>query len=183
QNAKSLALFTNNTWHATDALDLTLGLRYTREEKELSSSYSNPNGSLACTGALTDQNPLNPNRYARLRAALASRSTAFAGLPAAVQNAIMASAGPQIAGYMCLPWANTFHNGRNTFQESDEKEWSGTLKAAYRWNENVMTYASAARGYKGGGFNLDRVQSADGNSASGAGITPVADTSFPGEFV
>ncbi|TWT19955.1 TonB-dependent receptor [Luteimonas marina] len=183
QNAKSLALFTNNTWHATDALDLTLGLRYTREEKELSSSYSNPNGSLACTGALTDQNPLNPNRYARLRAALASRSTAFAGLPAAVQNAVMASAGPQIAGYMCLPWANALHNGRSTFQESEEKEWSGTLKAAYRWNENVMTYASAARGYKGGGFNLDRVQSADGNSASGAGITPVADTSFPGEFV
>lgn len=183
QNAKSLALFTNNTWHATDALDLTLGLRYTREEKELSSSYSNPNGSLACTGALTDQNPLNPNRYARLRAALASRSTAFAGLPAAVQDAVMASAGPQIAGYMCLPWANALHNGRSTFQESEEKEWSGTLKAAYRWNEHVMTYASAARGYKGGGFNLDRVQSADGNSASGAGITPVADTSFPGEFV
>ncbi|WP_202840231.1 TonB-dependent receptor [Luteimonas saliphila] len=183
QNAKSLALFTNNTWHATDALDLTLGLRYTREDKELTSDYSNPNGSLACTGALTDQNPLNPARYARLRAALASRSTAFAGLPGPVQDAIMASAGPQIAGYMCLPWANALHNGRSTYQESEETEWSGTLKAAYRWNENVMTYASAARGYKGGGFNLDRVQSADGDSASGAGITPVADTSFPGEFV
>ena len=183
QNAKSLALFTNNTWHATDALDLTLGLRYTREEKELTSVYSNPNGSLACGGALTDLSPLNPARYARLRGALASRSTAFAGLPGPVQDAIMASAGPQIAGYMCLPWANALHNGRNTFQESDEKEWSGTLKAAYRWNENVMTYASAARGYKGGGFNLDRVQSADGLSSSGAGITPVADTSFQGEFV
>jgi len=183
QNAKSLALFTNNTWHATDALDVTLGLRYTREEKDLTSAYSNPNGSLACTGALTDQNPLNPNRYARLRAALSSRSTVFAGLPAAVQNAVMASAGPQIAGYMCLPWANALHNGRNTRQESEEKEWSGTLKAAYRWNDSVMTYVSAARGYKGGGFNLDRVQSADGNSASGAGITPVADTSFAPEFV
>ncbi|TYT23934.1 TonB-dependent receptor [Luteimonas viscosa] len=183
QNAKSLALFTNNTWRATDALDITVGLRYTSEDKELSSAYSNPNGSLGCTGALTDQNPLNPNRYALLRAALASRSSTFASLPAPVQNAVMASAGPQIAGYMCLPWANALHNGRNTFQESDEKEWSGTLKAAYRWNENVMTYASAARGYKGGGFNLDRVQSADGDSASGAGITPVADTSFGGEFV
>ena len=39
QNAKSMSLFTNNTWHATDALDLTLGLRYTREEKELRSAY------------------------------------------------------------------------------------------------------------------------------------------------
>ncbi len=183
QNAKSLALFTNNTWHATDALDITLGLRYTREDKELTSRYSNPNGSLACTGTLTDQNPLNPNRYALLRAALSSRSTVFAGLPAAMQNAIMASAGPQIAGYTCLPWANALHHGRNTFQESEDKEWSGTLKAAYRWNENVMTYASLARGYKGGGFNLDRVQSADGLSSSGQGITPVNDTSFGGEFV
>lgn len=183
QNAKSLALFTNNTWHATEALDVTLGLRYTREKKDLESTYSNPNGSLGCAGTLTDQSPLNPNRYTRLRAALSSRSTTFAGLPAAAQNAIMASAGPQIAGYMCLPWANALHNGRHTFQDSEEKEWSGTLKAAYRWNEHVMTYLSAARGYKGGGFNFDRVQSADGLSASGAGITPVADTSFPAEFV
>ena len=185
QNARSLALFTNNTWHATDALDVVVGLRYTRENKELTSDYSNPNGSLACSGALADQNPLNPARNARLRAALASRSSTFAGLPGPVQDAIMASAGPQITGYMCLPWANALHNapGRDTFQESEENEWSGTVKAAYRWNDSVMTYLSAARGYKGGGFNLDRVQSADGNSASGAGIVPVLDTSFPAEFV
>ena len=185
QNARSLALFTNNTWHATDALDVVVGLRYTRENKELTSDYSNPNGSLACSGALADQNPLNPARNARLRAALASRSSTFAGLPGPVQDAIMASAGPQITGYMCLPWANALHNapGRDTFQESEENEWSGTVKAAYRWNDSVMTYLSAARGYKGGGFNLDRVQSADGDSASGAGIVPVLDTSFPAEFV
>ena len=42
QNAKSLALFTNNTWHATEALDVTLGLRYTREKKSLESVYENP---------------------------------------------------------------------------------------------------------------------------------------------
>jgi outer membrane receptor protein involved in Fe transport len=57
------------------------------------------------------------------------------------------------------------------------------VKAAYRWNDAVMTYVSAARGYTGGGFNLDRVQSNDGLSSGTAGITPVDDTSFPGEFV
>src|SRR5690606_352031 len=31
QNSTSLALFSNNTWHATDALDIIMGLRYTRE--------------------------------------------------------------------------------------------------------------------------------------------------------
>ncbi|MEL1263966.1 TonB-dependent receptor [Pseudoxanthomonas putridarboris] len=176
QNAKSLALFTNNTWHATDALDLTLGLRYTREEKELSSVYSNPNGSIGCGSMLA-------NPAGRVGAALYQRIPGLAMLPPANQAAIIGGAANQIIGYSCLPWANALHNGRNTFQESEEKEWSGTLKAAYRWNENVMTYASAARGYKGGGFNLDRVQSADGNSSSGQGITPVNDTSFPGEFV
>ena len=139
-NAKSLAFFTNNTWHATDALDLTLGLRYTNEKKSLSSAYSNPNGSLACTSALT-----NPTQVV---GALVGR-----GLTVAQASA----AAPQVIGRICLPWANVQHNGRSTQQEMEEKEWSGTIKAAYRWNENWMTYASAARGYKGGGFNLDRV--------------------------
>src|SRR3546814_15151254 len=73
--------------------------------------------------------------------------------------------------------------GGETSQSREEKEWSGTLKAAYRWNDSVMTYLSAARGYKGGGFNLDRVQSSSGLSSGGTGILPVNDTSFGGEFV
>ncbi len=48
---------------------------------------------------------------------------------------------------------------------------------------HLMTYVSAARGYKAGGFNLDRVQSSDGLSSAAQGIIPVNDTSFPGEFV
>ena len=46
-----------------------------------------------------------------------------------------------------------------------------------------MAYLSGARGYKAGGFNLDRVQSSNGLSSGGAGVLPVLDTSFPGEFV
>lgn len=170
QSAKSTALFTNNTWHATDALDLTLGLRYTREKKELISDYSNPNGSPGCSAML------GPGGQARIAAALMARGVPAAALPAVI---------PQVIGYGCLPWANPLHNSptRDTVQDREEKEWSGTLKAAYRWNENVMTYASAARGYKGGGFNLDRVQSSNGLSSGGAGIVPVLDTSFAGEFV
>jgi len=75
------------------------------------------------------------------------------------------------------------HNGRSTEQERDEKEWSGTLKLSYNWTDDVMTYASYARGYKAGGFNLDRVQSSNGLSSGTQGIIPVDDTSFPGEFV
>ena len=176
QSAKSRAIFTNNSWKATDALELTLGLRYTVEDKSLSSLYSNPNGSAACGATLA-------NAPARVGGALAQRIPVWAQLPAAVQAQLIGSLAPQIAGFMCLPWANALHNGRNTQQSRSEKDWSGTFKAAYRFNPNVMSYFSAARGYKGGGFNLDRVQSANGLSSGGSGITPVNDTSFPGEFV
>src|SRR3546814_8906391 len=92
QNAKSTALFTNNTWHATDALDLTLGLRYTRDKKELDAHYSNPNGSPGCAAML---DPVNGQ--ARIAAALMARGVPAAALPQVI---------PQVIGYGCLPWAN-----------------------------------------------------------------------------
>lgn len=166
QESKSLGLFTNNTWHVTDALDLTLGLRYTREKKDLASRYSNPNGGLGCGAMLA-----NP---AQVVAALVAR-----GLTVAQASA----AAPSVVGFACLPWTNVQHNGRSTDQSREEKEWSGTFKAAYRFNEHAMAYFSAARGYKAGGFNLDRVQSNNGLSSGTSGIVPVNDTSFDGEFV
>ena len=166
QESKSVGLFTNNTWHVSDALDLTLGLRYTREKKDLASRYSNPNGGLGCASMLS-----NP---AQVVAALVARGLSVAQASAAA---------PQVVGFACLPWTNVQHNGRSTDQSREEKEWSGTFKAAYRFNEHAMGYFSAARGYKAGGFNLDRVQSNNGLSSGTSGIVPVNDTSFPGEFV
>src|SRR5690606_19781476 len=145
QNARSMALFTNNVWHATDALDVTIGARYTDERKQLRSQLSNPNGGIGCANGL-----LNP---AQVGAALAGR-----GVP-----------GPYIADLVstvsrsrCRPSSNVMHHGRDRRQERDEKECSGALRVSYRWSEAPMTYVSAARGYKGGGFTLDRVQSSNG---------------------
>src|SRR5690606_22712497 len=81
QSSKSLALFTNNTWHATDALDITMGLRYTREEKDLMSVYSNPNGSIGCGTALA-----NPG--ARIGGALAQRINGLGNLPGPAQQQV-----------------------------------------------------------------------------------------------
>ncbi len=179
QTATSTALFTNNTWHATDAFDLTMGLRYTKEDKTLDAAYSNPNGSAGCASYFAADGSISPVAIGRIANALTTRGVPFASLPPAQQQALIGN----IVGFSCLPWANVLHDGRSTHQERTEKEWSGTLKAAYRWNEHVMTYLSGARGYKAGGFNLDRVQSANGLSSGTAGIVPVDDTSFPGEFV
>ncbi|MEA9556485.1 TonB-dependent receptor [Xanthomonas nasturtii] len=174
QDGKSVALFTNNTWHATDALDVVMGLRYTHENKVLASTYDNPDGSPACASYFAANGQLNPAALRRIGAALGAR-----GVPATAVPLIA----PQVIGFTCLPWSNVAHNGRRTHQELTEREWSGTVKLAYRWSDEVMTYASAARGYKAGGFNLDRVQSADGLSSGAQGIVPVDDTAFPGEFV
>ncbi|WP_256646788.1 TonB-dependent receptor [Thermomonas paludicola] len=178
QSAQSTALFSNNTWHATGAFDITLGLRYTRETKDLQSAYSNPNGSPGCASYF-GPGGVSSAAIGRIAAALTARGVPFASLPAANQQALISN----VVGYSCLPWANVMHGGRSTDQSRSENEWSGTLKLAYRWNPHAMTYVSYARGYKAGGFNLDRVQSSNGLSSGGSGITPVDDTSFPGEFV
>lgn len=174
QDGTSAALFTNNTWHATDALDVVVGLRYTYEHKALRSAFENPDGSPACASYFAPNGSVSPVALRRIGAALTAR-----GVPAAAVPAIA----PQVIGFTCLPWANSAHAGRLTEQRLTERAWSGTAKLAYRWNDALMTYASAARGYKAGGFNLDRVQSSDGLSSGVQGILPVDDTAFPGEFV
>ncbi|MCL1525217.1 TonB-dependent receptor [Xanthomonas nasturtii] len=174
QDGRSIALFTNNTWHATDALDVLVGLRYTYENKALQSAFQNPDGSPACASYFAPNGQVSPLAVQRIGAALVAR-----GVPASAVPAIA----PQVIGFTCLPWANVAQAGRLTEQERTEREWSGTAKLAYRWNDALMTYVSAARGYKAGGFNLDRVQSSNGLSSGVQGILPVDDTAFPGEFV
>ncbi len=159
QRATTVAGFTNNTWHVTDAFDITAGLRYSIDDKTLDTYQTTSDGGLACATALS------PAGQARI-----------AGIVGA------ANAGT-IIGNLCLPWANPLFNGRGTVQKHKDKEWSGTLKASYRFSPEVFTYASYARGYKGGGFNLDRTQSVNGLPSGGLGVVPINDTSFPAEFV
>ncbi len=134
QESTSFAIFTNNTWHVTDRFDLTLGLRYTMDEKSVDGLQQNLNG--------------NGNTCA----AAAANAGAIAG-------ALGAANAPTIIGNFCLPWANFAYNNRTVSESFDDGELSGTIKAAYRLNDSVMAYASYARGYKSFGYNLDRVQS------------------------
>ncbi|KRA61544.1 TonB-dependent receptor [Caulobacter sp. Root655] len=159
QRATTVALFTNDTWHVTDAFEITAGLRYSVDDKTLNTYQSTSDGGLACGIALT------PAGQARIAGIVGAANT------------------PTIVGNLCLPWANPLFNGRGTTQKRSDKEWSGTIKASYRFSPEVFTYASFARGYKGGGYNLDRTQSSNGLPSGGPGVIPILDTSFPGEFV
>jgi len=133
QDSTSYAVFTNNTWHVTEQFDITLGLRYTMDDKSLQGLQRNVNGNgAACTAALTN-----------------AGAGAFAALGSAV---------PTIVGNFCLPWSNSAYNNRGVSESFDDGELSGTIKAAFRLNPSILTYVSYARGYKSFGYNLDRVQ-------------------------
>ncbi|WP_420471318.1 TonB-dependent receptor [Brevundimonas sp. FT23042] len=133
QESTSFAIFTNNTWHVTDQFDLTLGLRYTLDDKSLDARQRNVNGNGATCSA-------------------------FGANAAAIAGALGPSAAATIVGNACLPWANAAYNNRNISESFDDGELSGTIKASYRLNDSIMTYVSYARGYKSFGYNLDRVQ-------------------------
>ncbi|MBM0108235.1 TonB-dependent receptor [Steroidobacter sp. S1-65] len=167
QEGKSYALFANNSIAFTEQLELTLGLRYTKEEKDLDSAYNNLGGGLGC--ARIRQNlaapPTNPN-------SIAAQLTVFPTAPAAVNGLAT------FVGTACSTANDHAYTGVTTRQTSiDEDDLSGTAKLAFRVNEQVMTYVSYARGYKASGYNLDRTR-----------LTPVqpsviTDTSFAEELV
>lgn len=155
QESSSYAIFTNNTWHVTDQFDLTLGLRYTLDDKSLEGRQRNLNGNGATCAAVG------------ANAGAIAVALGFGGPP-------NAGAAQTIVGNACLPWSNAAYNNRNISESYDDGELTGTIKAAYRLNDSIMTYVSYARGYKSFGYNLDRVQT---------GITPNASLLFPSEVV
>ena len=181
QDSKSWALFTNNSIRFTEALELTLGLRYTDESKELDSAYVNSTvpGVPAAFGC------------SALRANLATISgllqAQFAALPPDQRAAAINSTLRSVYGIGCATYADPVFNGLATNQTIDENEWSGTAKLAYRFTEDLMSYVSYARGYKASGFNLDRERT--NNNVSNNPLDPAGpiaadiDTSFEKELV
>jgi len=137
QESKNWALFTNNSIRFTDALELTLGLRYTDESKDLDSQYRNEHSGLGCT--LLRANPQ-----------LSAAAQGLAGAAAQAQALTVYGIGCSVT------YADPIFGNVDTSQSLDEEEWSGTAKIAYRFTDDVMSYLSYAKGYKAGGFNLYR---------------------------
>jgi iron complex outermembrane recepter protein len=162
QTARSFALFTNETWNITQGLDLTVGLRGTEEKKTATAAYNSTGGGPGCSALLP---PHSPGLYAN---------------PPAGLNGTAAQS--FLVGYGCFTGLNPLFDGQGFDQSTTENNLSGTVKLAYRFNEEVMTYVSLANGYKAGGYNLSRVTSAP-SVADPLGITPDFNTHFPRETV
>lgn len=151
QDGKSWSLFTHNSFHITEELDLVLGLRWTDEEKD--GSFIQPFATNdACTNAIANQGALNAGAAALGNADLATLAGTFGAIH---------------RGYTCFPFAALADSGLagtpNTFDDTfsdDELVYTG--KAVYQFTETVSGYISYTHGFKAGGFNLDATAAADG---------------------
>ena len=155
QENTTYALFTNDTFNITDQWDVTVGLRYTVDEKTLTSQFTTTGDT--CTRARAAFLPL---------AGAAGAATATA-----------------VVGGLCLPWENAAFDAFSGDQSNTEREWSGTLKTSYRVTPDVLTYVSYARGYKAGGFNFDRPNASLFPTATGLGLSVTRSTLFRPETV
>ena len=128
----SWALFTHNKWQVTNEVAFTLGLRYTEEDKDLDATLTS--SADACVATLQDP-AVNP------------------------------IANPLLLQFACLPVFSPLVDGPvnpilgpiSPYSEKrSDQEMTGTFVAEYAFDDSWLGYASYSRGYKAGGFNLDR---------------------------
>ncbi|MGX5713715.1 TonB-dependent receptor [Sphingopyxis terrae subsp. ummariensis] len=133
QNDRNWALFTHNIFHITDKLDLTLGLRYTNDKKRFNASFTNDN--TVCTtvqGLVLDD------------------------LTSTTSNSTAKALAGALIGLSCQGNSTAELNGVSINSKRGEDKFTGTAILSYKPVDDLLLYASYARGYKAGGFNLDR---------------------------
>lgn len=129
-DTQAFALFTHNIINFTDRLSLTLGLRYNNESKDIDAdlnAINNPCAAILPTGSR------------------AFFGQVFASNPALTPLRLL----------ICNPVVNPEFNG-NYEGDRDESEFTGTAKLAFKITPDVLLYGGYDRGYKSGGYNLDR---------------------------
>jgi outer membrane receptor protein involved in Fe transport len=137
--AKSFAAFTHNEIALTDKLNLTLGLRFTHETKDVTADL---NATAPVCDVLQDTSQL-PG--AAVGVTYNTVSSAIFSNPTAATLFLLS----------CNPVANTIANGTYAGGIS-ENEWSGIASLKYDFTNDINAYLTYSRGYKAGGFNLDR---------------------------
>ncbi len=136
QDSTNWAIFTHNIFNLTDNLSLTVGLRYTSEDKSFEADFNNTN-------------TICPAQQAFFAPFLTGGATP---LPAGTPQALAAA----LVNLTCQGNSSSSLNALNLSDDRDESEWTGTGVLAFRPNSDLLLYASYSRGYKAGGFNLDR---------------------------
>jgi len=134
QRSENFAAFTHNIFKVTDRLSITLGARYTHEKKDFNASFQN-------------NNTICPALQA---------GTAQGGLGGLLTNPALASTAAGIITLGCTGNSTIGLNGKTISDSLSEGEFTGTGVVSYKPVDGLMVYASYSRGYKAGGYNLDR---------------------------
>ena len=129
QTSENFAVFTHNIVHVTDTVDLTLGLRYTNETKDFDAAFSNDNVFCPQSRALLD------------------------GLLSVPSLAGLAGG---LIGLSCQGNSTAELDGVTLSDQRKEDEFTGTAILSWKPDPDWMVYGSYSKGYKAGGFNLDR---------------------------
>ncbi|GMG86232.1 TonB-dependent receptor [Biformimicrobium ophioploci] len=154
QAHQSWAVFGQFDYDLTDALTLTMGLRYTDEQKDLVSRFTeiNPDG--------TPWIPVTPpGSPAAAGAALGDLAANLAaGNPAQLLDPVFMA---QFEPFSNPGWAHYLFAGLAPRPDIDttleDEQITGTIKLSYALDENTMVYGSYGTGYKSGGTNTDRI--------------------------
>lgn len=133
QTSKNYALFTHNIISITDKLKLTLGARYTWEKKDFDATFANNN--TVCP---------------------ALQSSLIPVLTSTTANATSKALAGALIGLGCQGNSTAELNGVSINSKRSDSQFTGTAVLSYKVTPNLMTYASFSKGYKAGGFNLDR---------------------------
>jgi len=129
QTSSNWALFTHNIFKITDTLSITGGLRYTREVKTLNAQFNN-------------NNTVCPAQQAALGPLLA--------------NPALQSLVGGIITLSCTGNSSSAITGLPISDRISEGQFTGTTVLSWKPTRDILLYGSYSRGYKAGGFNLDR---------------------------
>jgi outer membrane receptor protein involved in Fe transport len=153
QTTSSWALFTHDQIALGPSWMWTFGLRYNNEHKDMKADlFADFPGCGFIQGA-----------------GLPGAGAIFAFVPATVAQGALKSGLLGLLTMACSPYVNTINNGLRA-DSVDESEFSGTTSLSWKWSDDLMFYGSYSRGYKAGGFNLDR---------SGFAVAPFSTTASP----
>jgi len=131
QNSRNWAIFTHNIFHIGSKVDFTLGLRWTNERKKFDALFGNDNTRCTTLQSTLTDDLTSPNATVR----------ALAG---------------GLIGLGCQGNSTAELNNVAINDRRSEDEFTGTGILSWKPNRDLLLYASVSRGYKAGGFNLDR---------------------------
>ncbi|MBV7265073.1 TonB-dependent receptor [Erythrobacter sp. WH131] len=141
QEAQSYSIFTNNTFELVEGLELTLGARYSWEDKEGSFDQTEANNQI-CPATV---------------GAIGAGAVPDALVPAFIGLGCFGFSAPaDLPEAAVLPLVRTFEDTFN------DEELIYTARLGYAFAAPVNIYASFTHGYKSGGINLDTTAAVGG---------------------